>query len=419
MSDTLSSRRGRPLRWLLGIYLCGLIFFSRQWANIAIGPIYITDVTLLVMFLSALVMYPYRVGMPKLPLRMHLWLIFIVAFIQFLHGLVSYNDVMMSLRQFAPFVYILFAWTLFHLYSNVADMLGLLKLIFYGSAASVIIRTMGFSVDDYPIGHYCGWGVAIFAGYYLYFSAIRSKEKFIVFVGLFVNLIGMFSVPVRGAWIALLLATLFSGALWFKFIRKKINSGVVKNLIVIVLIFLGVIVVASALNPDFQNRIASLLNLGQSISGEAANSGAETNTAWRYLVWVDMFDAYLQKPIFGYGFGDKFMPQTIVALGWGTGDSDFLDPHNSHLHYLYMLGLLGFVVFELFFVRLILRYVRVLRQSVIPDSRKMLIISTLGAVIYILLLANFEVVFESPYMVVYLWISLGLLFSAEKSARSI
>ncbi|MFZ2170326.1 MAG: O-antigen ligase family protein [Methylococcaceae bacterium] len=403
------------VRWIFMIYLGVLIFYGREWTVIHVGPVYTTDITLLVMWLGSFLLAGN--SSRKFPFRIHLWAIFFVAFFQLLHGFLIYDNVIMTLRQFAPFLYLSFAWVLFKLYSSVDSVRRLLKFIFFCSALSVAVKIADFSPDGLLIGHYSVWGVATFIGVYLYYSANRRMEKRFVAAGLITNILGIFSVPVRGAWIALVLTLLFCGWVWVKKIQRKVSAKFIRNSVVGILVFMGIILVASMINPDFESRIASILNLGKSVTEGAGNSVAENNTKWRWLLWVDMFEAYLEKPIFGYGFGDKFMPQTIVAMGWGTGESDFMDPHNSHLHFLYMLGLIGFLVFELFFVRLVIRYIKVLRQSAISESSKMLILSMLGAVIYIFLLANFEVVFESPYMVVYMWIALGLLFSAEKSAQ--
>ncbi len=405
------------VRWIFLLYLAGQIFFGREWSVISVGPVYTTDVTLLFLWLGVFLLFLTRRKKRELPFKMHMWAILLVAFLQLLHGLLIYNNTMMSLRQFAPFIYLTFAWALFYIYSQEKDIRKLLKFIFYCSALSVVAHVSGFSFAEYSIGHYSVWGVAVFIGLYLYGCAARRMEKRLITIGLITNLLGIFSVPVRGAWIALLLTLLFCGLMWGKSSRKKINGRVIRNSMLGLLIFVGVIFLASMINPEFESRVSSLFSIGQSISGEGGNSASEKNTEWRYLVWSDMFNAYLKQPILGYGFGDKFMPPTIVALGWGTGDSDFLDPHNSHLHFLYMLGSIGFLVFEFFFVRLVIRFINVLNQPAISDASKMLIISLLGSVGYIFLLANFEVVFESPYMVVYMWICLGLLFSAEKIAQ--
>lgn len=417
-SNSLTSLFVNFARWAFLLYLAGQIFFGREWSVISIGPVYTTDITLLFIWLGTFLLFLTGKAARKLPFKIHMWVILLVAFFQLFHGLLIYDNAMMSLRQFAPFLYLTFAWALFYIYSNEEDIRKLLKVIFYCSALSVFVRISGFSPDGYSIGHYSVWGVAVFIGLYLYYSSIRRMEKRLIALGLITNLLGIFSVPVRGAWISLLLTLLFCGLIWMKSTRKKNSGRLIKNGMLGLLVFMGVIIAATMINPDFESRVASIFSIGQAISGDSAGSEASTNTEWRYLVWSDMFEAYLQKPIFGYGFGDKFMPPTILALGWGTGDSDFLDPHNSHLHFLYMLGLIGFLVFEIFFVRLVIRYIKVLRQTAISEKSKMLIISLLGATIYIFVLANFEVVFESPYMVIYMWISLGLLFSAEKISKS-
>jgi O-antigen ligase len=122
-----------------------------------------------------------------------------------------------------------------------------------------------------------------------------------------------------------------------------------------------------------------------------------------------MFSEVLSKPILGFGFGSKFISGNTILGGWSVGTSQgWVEAHNYFLSFLYRSGFLGlgsFIFIIVNFFRYTFRFLRNCKEQII----KLMIISLMSCIIYILVLGMLEVVLEVPYMGSFLWIIMGIV----------
>lgn len=83
-------------------------------------------------------------------------------------------------------------------------------------------------------------------------------------------------------------------------------------LIKISLLSIFALLLTFTINPTILNEIES------AIFFNIKSDRYAQNIKWRLYVWKDIINETLKKPFLGWGFGKKFVPPTIVELGWGA-----------------------------------------------------------------------------------------------------
>lgn len=144
------------------------------------------------------------------------------------------------------------------------------------------------------------------------------------------------------------------------------------------------------------------------------------NTRWRLLCWSDIINESLQKPIFGWGLGKKFIPETIKKLGWGGSwmeeakfskdKTGFQDPHNSYLSIFHRTGFIGVFVFFWLMISFIIVSISHIKGSLV-EANSNAIISFLLIFIFVSAISVFMVVLEGPFLGIFFWIAMGFVES--------
>lgn len=151
---------------------------------------------------------------------------------------------------------------------------------------------------------------------------------------------------------------------------------------------------------------------GSKLSLDTKIGMATNNATWRYIIWKDALAEWSKKPFTGYGFGHAFYSKTLKELNW-TGASRPQNPHNAYVHILYMLGLIGFILFIGFFISVFWYGIKNIQNSKNLEI-KLLNISLLNSMIYILILSFVDPVIEYPQISIFLWLAIGLLIASSR-----
>ena len=130
------------------------------------------------------------------------------------------------------------------------------------------------------------------------------------------------------------------------------------------------------------------------------------NSVFRLLIWRDMFvEIWQNKALFGINFGKPQRSESLEITGWAHNEwtrDGWITPHNSFLHMIYRGGLIG-IIFILFIIGLIVRMVRDFL-----NKRSFSGILLVSALIYWIVLSQFLVILELPYIAIPFWSLFGI-----------
>ena len=412
--------------------------FSKININFGI-PLYTTE--LIIFFIIVLLLSKVFLNDGKLvmaaPLRLEFMLFYLIFLISIFTGLFLYKDFAFVLRQSALFYYSIFYFLIILTFSEIDNLLKL-KVIFWLFFISTNLMAFKYFVSIFGVNFFNIIGVRIEgmggSGYF-YISLLLILEivflmymKKNVFTAIFfIDIVFLMAVnilySVRGSWVATVVAVIF---LWIFIgitpgLRRVFNNfNVVLLSSVLIIIFLGFFVyiyqIGSSNNLFIQIK-REFLSIFDVILGNISSPNTQTrwrlnanvNTMWRLVIWKEMFGNILMKPVFGFGFGSKFLSSNAAILGWSTGISvGWVESHNYFLSFLFRNGFLGLGSFILIFVNFF-RYVFKFFRNCEEERIKIIIIGLISCLIYILTLGLFEVVLEVPYMGSFLWIIMGFV----------
>lgn len=132
---------------------------------------------------------------------------------------------------------------------------------------------------------------------------------------------------------------------------------------------------------------------------------ADENISWRLLSWAEVASGVLSAPL-GHGFSS-----------WDflfTWDNPLTGSHNSLLDLAYRVGVLGPLLLTAMPVTLLAMMRR--RSSALTTERSALLAGC-ACLVALLVFANFNVVFETPYLSTFWWIFLALGAGSDDHAR--
>ncbi|MBN1824288.1 MAG: O-antigen ligase family protein [Endomicrobiales bacterium] len=409
---------------LVVLLVISMILFSRNFAHLSVNTgmlsVYTTELALIIVvavfLMRALILG--KVKYLKHPLLPWFAALYAVMFFSLCRGFIDYNDRIFVLRQSSLFYYSLF----FFIMPLFVDNIKKVKILFkwYVYSCVVISVAILLKITFYGLGHYGYYylGMAIAALCYL----IATKRKKSVIFGILVLIFFMAFIKgmARASWVGLLCAML---AIYWLNARKLIRIVTIKRTFYSLIVIVALVTCAMAIvSPKSVERIMSkALSIAMVQTEESTNRGAILNAKWRLLVWKDIINESMRKPLLGWGFGKKFVPETVKSMGWGGAFRDeevgFQDPHNSFLSVLHRTGIVGFTIFAVIlgkFLRRTFLMLGKMREGEIKDYVAILFL----CVIYMLATSFFMVVLEGPYLGIFLWIAMGLVVSLERIYES-
>jgi O-antigen ligase len=227
--------------------------------------------------------------------------------------------------------------------------------------------------------------------------------KVLIFLNILVLIILSVLENVRGNWIALIVAIIFSFIISWSRRRFLINIAIVLAILLVLFAVAGMI--KPQLFESTLNEIRSIKSL--IFKTNEGNTIAIANTNWRIITWKGYLQEFLRRPVFGWGFGRKFLANETFDMGWNTGLADnWVATHNYIISFLYISGVAGLLAFGLIIVNFFRRNIRFLKSAGLINQRY-LVAAFLSCIVYILILGSLEVVMEVPYQGIFLWVFLA------------
>jgi hypothetical protein len=162
------------------------------------------------------------------------------------------------------------------------------------------------------------------------------------------------------------------------------------------------------------STIPSPMAIGQTSTRAATDAtGNAENQDWRLAFWKELLRRTAHQPLFGAGFGKpaNFVWRGTVydaRVGDAANPFDVTPPHNSFVNMLYRLGAFGFVPFLALVILGLAGAVRCRRA--VDEEWGMRIIGVAACFVFTIVIACFNGALEGPYMSVFFWTLLGLLF---------
>ena len=426
--------------YLIFLFLIScIILSSREFVHINLKifgfPLYITEIFILIICILILLnfcAYKNKKIFTDYKLKIEHVLLISILLVSLVTGLIKYGNTYVF-RHSAIFYYSIFSFLVPTIFINIKQFeifnIVAVFIIFFNLIIAIVVSQSIFGGFAY---YYQGLFLFIIVN-----SLIFLKNKLANSILILIAAIIIYEIinsMVRAAWVAFFLAILFNLVLLIIF-RKKLaikKSFYWKtSLIVILTIFL--IVSLSFFNlevvdlisnnsdtnttvqnserkskiSDYSSEFESMYNFNEvvSVSGN--------NAKWRIILWKDIIQKSMNKPILGYGFGMLYNNETLKNMGWQYGDDvGFLDPHNSYLSILYRTGIVGLLIFLLFIISFFIKMIKFLRccQDL---AISVYMISVLSTIIFILVTSFFMVVLEGPFLGIFLWVFIGLALSLK------
>jgi exopolysaccharide biosynthesis polyprenyl glycosylphosphotransferase len=149
-------------------------------------------------------------------------------------------------------------------------------------------------------------------------------------------------------------------------------------------------------------------------------SGMNANVRWRIAYWKFVIEQSAERPLLGTGFGHaaNFRWSNILydaRVGDAADPNDVTPPHNSFLNVLFRTGLLGLLPLVSLVGVAIWRTLRSLRRP-LSVERRALLVGFVSLFAFVLVIANFNVALEGPYMGMFFWTILAVLLLAPRGA---
>ncbi|MBU2265533.1 MAG: hypothetical protein KJ977_00660, partial [Candidatus Omnitrophica bacterium] len=112
--------------------------------------------------------------------------------------------------------------------------------------------------------------------------------------------------------------------------------------------------------------------------------------------------------LLGFDFGKPFRSRGIEIAGFAGGEwgrDGWIAFHNSYLALVYRAGIVGM----LYIVFMVIFLIKIIKRSICLRSINGILLS--GAIISILMYANFAVILELPYYAIPFWSLFGVTFA--------
>jgi len=444
------------------LFVCAVTLFSRDFVHLHFPgtPIYSTELFLILIALSiALKWLKSRpIQLPDFSLKYPFLLLYLIAAVALTRGLFIYSDKVFVLRQAALFYYSILYFILPLAYNDINKIKRFIYSYIICCAVIVIVwLSKAYFTDIGSFGNiYLAVGILIM-------TAVVEKNKLVRTGFLLISGLGAVYIVddmVRAVWVAVIGTIALALALSFvgeKFKRVAMNFTF-KVVPISVLFVLGYFALNSqniapffskiiSINPfvgakhnpaqgpylvkenipanpskDDMKGFGSVAYPAQTSKGVIYNfreimvkaqvGQPSVNTRWRLLCWKDIIIESFKKPLMGWGFGKKFIPESIVKLGWGGswGEQGFQDPHNSYLSVFYRTGLIGLSIFVFIILYFIYKTIIFIMSS-IDSTNVFMAIAFLLVFIFINAVSMFMVVLEGPFLGIFLWLSMGFVES--------
>jgi O-antigen ligase len=353
-SMALSARGMTTELWLTLIYLVviGIGDLQASKLGVTVGPVplFLTDITLLLLFAASFVRWPSRVlywlseGFGAGSVGRAVWLLIVLAVVLFCLAVGEYP--LYAARDLA-----IFAYSLFYplVYFAIRDRRDALKLLRYFSYAGVIAAALLVAQET----------VGLDLGLFEPMTRVALGHTFVVLRGassifslIYVSVYALFDDEMRLLHVACAILCAFSLAesvarahVVGVFVAAGITlyCGRTKDRVRFLLgaSVLALPVILAPFIPQNVPASRQLENLRVSVISAAGGPSVDGNAGFRTRRWEYAIALWAEHPFVGVGFGREIIPSGLVDPTERKGDFNVGMPHNSFLFILARTGVVG------------------------------------------------------------------------------
>lgn len=183
----------------------------------------------------------------------------------------------------------------------------------------------------------------------------------------------------------------------------------------------GTFAVFYAVDEFFPVKTAAKPQVEREISGLVGGTSTEgSNVEWRIAYWKELGRRAATDPeiaTIGAGLG------TPIAFTWNGRKYDFRDgdpgafggdvmgPHNSFLNVMYRMGAPALLALLVLIAAAVARAGPLLRRGRLSMPRRAELVGIVGALTSAIAVAGFNEALKGPFLGVFFWVALGLLFA--------
>jgi len=404
--------------YLFFILVVGFFLSGRDFAHLNLKafnlPAYITELflisTIAIIFINSIFLKDGKIFLDSKQ-RIEFLLFYIIFIISLARGLISYHDIVFTLRQSAIIYYSIFYFLIPIILDNFKKIKIYFSLLVVCTSILILVRLFGVKIQG--LGSFDYYYISMSLIFLLFYSSLIRTPVLRLFLYslVLIHLTIVVLSKVRAVWVGLFLAILF--IIYMNFMipvlrknqKKILMLGIIAFLILVII--LPIVLIFHPLSVEgIENEFISIFRF-RDMTNKSAN-----NVRWRLMVWNDFINKSLEKPVFGYGFGKAFMSETVIEeFGFlPPGGEDWTDPHNSYLSILFRTGIVGLIVFFIIIFRFFKLSISFISKCG-NEKIRVYIASILTTIVFILGTSLFMVVLEGPFLGVFLWINMGLVIS--------
>jgi len=366
------------LSFISVLLICAAIFTRVQIGNNTLNA-YVTVITLILFSIFILAASRGVVSLPRLWTLYTFWVLISVLYIY-----LRQSETLAPIQQFLVWILFIQSFTLARNLLSKKDIKKILYVILFSVLLWFAIGIgINRSLSDRPLASV----VSLYASA-LYAYQFIDKNNWLKWAT--VSLIAMsFTIITesRMASVACMGSIIITEFLFMWSYRNQVVQRIPILIIFTVLVFL----VTLSYSPFTDRLLLAFKALDTLIRGQQVDPGwLAYVSSGRSTVWPILWQLFLEKPIFGHGFGSSSTNAFLISL-----NSRFGHAHNEYLRILFDTGIIGFVLYFGGFASILRSFVRRLR------TRKS-INSLLGIGVFtnaVFLFATDNIGFYSFYMI--------------------
>lgn len=366
--------------WLTAIYLLaiGVADLQASKLGLMVGPVpvFLTDITLFLLFAASLVRWPSRIlywlseGFGAGSVGRAVWLIVVLAVVFFCLAVGEYP--LYAARDFAIFSYSLYYPLVYFAIRERRDAVRLLQYFTYAgviaAALLVIQETVGLDFGLFESAKRVALGQA--------FVALRSGSANIFSVFSLVSLSAyvILQSKLRPFHIACAIFCLLSLA------ASDVRTGVVavalaagttlycirtrdRMWFLLAAALVALPVILAPVIPQNMPAWRQLEGLRLSVISAVRGSSVDANARFRTRRWQYALTTWSEHPLLGIGFGREIIPAGLVDAGERRGEFNVGMPHNSWLFIGARTGLIGLSLVLYCWYAIVKRLTAIFRRS--------------------------------------------------------
>jgi O-antigen ligase len=368
-------------------------------------PIYITDITLVILLVSLFVLPRLRMLDFRSSAIWALLAFVLMGTLALAKGLTTGQEVPRAFRDYAMAVYALFFLVGLYLVKSWAAIVRIAQITWLG-AMLLCLNGIAWFIGT-PVGQrrYIPFGIYIvIAGITLMLAVINRAVHPVIGWSLgLLFIIGLLVTNMRSIYVCFVF-----GAMLAVFGPGKVGKKVdLMRAVKALAVFVVIAALALAIFARTKVGAAYIERSTEELVSGLLHSEDDDNVQFRFLAWAEAFGRFAQSPWIGEGFGVPFVFELT--------DMD-ARPHNTFITVAYKMGLLGLAPF-LFLLFQAFRKGWTAFVSTRGDPNGFVLYGLLLVQLILCAYGFFNLVIESPFLACIFWFNMGMTIRAAKLLR--